>query len=172
MTMKWKCFCFISLLLAACSSSSSPPPSGPIAGWPNPAPGQWASGNYAQVVTPNLGTSFAIPGGNGLHYVYTRAPANLATASKIVLIFTVSGNATFGISDPTDGPPPQVDLFIWQAGDNLTCQGSYVNDRVFSNTRAPLQNGTNILTAVLADSDWHNCYGQPQGLSQAIGGAA
>lgn len=165
------------LLLAACSGGSSPPPS-PLAGWPTPAPGQWASGLYAQVVTPNIGASFAIPGGNGIHYIYTPAPANLKTAATMTLTYTVSGNATFGISDPSDVPPPQVDLFIWQAGDNLTCQGAFVNARQFSNQRSPLANGTYTLSVPLTQSAWHNCYGNgpppiaPPNLAQAINGAA
>lgn len=167
-----------SLLLAGCNSGGgSSPPTSPIAGWPAPAPGQWSSGLYAQVVTPNLGTSFAIPGGNGLHYVYTPAPANLKTASTMTLTYTISGNATFGINDPHDSPPPQIDLFIWQAGDNLSCEGSYVNDRQFSNARSPVANGTYTLTVPLTQSAWHNCLGNSPNaatpdLAQAIHSAA
>lgn len=156
-------------VLAGCSGGNSGG-SSPSVSWPVPVGGQWASA-FGQNPTANIGTSFSIPGGQGIHYVYTPA-ASIKTASNMSLTYTVSGDATFGINDPSDQPPPQVTLFIWEAGDNLSCQGSYVNARVFSNQRSPLQSGTYTLSAPLNQSAWHNCYGQAAGLSQAMGNAA
>lgn len=168
--MKYIPLC-LAFALAACSSSGPSPSSGSSTTWPMPAGGQWASG-FGQNPTANLGTTYTISGGQGMHYVYTPAPANLKTASSMTLTFTLSGNATWIIEDPSDTGPPMVDLFIWEAGDNLSCAGTYDNYRVFSGPRVQLQNGTYTLTAPLTQANWHNCYGQAAGLSQAIGGAA
>jgi hypothetical protein len=140
----------LALLLVGCSGGGS----ASSTTWPTPLPGQWATAFGENALA---GTTFDMPGPPGIHYVYT--PANgLAPGKTMTLTYTLTGDATFRPDDASDINPPTISLFIWQAGDNLTCAGAYAGYRQFLVTRLNLQFGTHTVSAVIEPADWTGCY--------------
>jgi hypothetical protein len=139
-------------LLAGCSGGSGGTSS---TTWPTPSPGQWATAFGEKAI---IGTTFNMPGPPGIHYVYTPAKS-LAIGKTMTLTYTLTGNATFKPSDASDINPPTISLFIWRAGDNLTCAGTYAGYRQFLVARSNLQFGTHTVSAVIEPANWTGCYG-------------
>jgi len=126
----------------------------------NPSQGQWL--NYAYAATSVLGNSFPI-NNNALGYVYTSPPATFKSGATITLVYTVTGNPNYSIADNnppgTDPLPASITLFAWGKGDDLKCDGQFVNYRMWFPARGPLTPGTHTLTGKIDGNLWTNCYG-------------
>jgi hypothetical protein len=150
----------------------------------DPGEGQWATA-FGQ--NPGIvGTSFAMQGGNGTHYVYTKA-VGLAVGKTMTLNYTISGSGTL-TSVPNDTDPPTISLFIWKKGDNLSC-GLASNNQPPS-TAGPLQyyrqflvarpalviGSPQTVSAQITATNWGACFGenagQTAGFAQAVSNAA
>jgi hypothetical protein len=150
-----KRYVLLAASLAACS-----PGGGNV--FPSPSSGKWTmwGGGRAIIATNNGTFSFPTQASNtSVNYVYTVPAANLATAGSITMSYSVDGNGAFGAA-ANDTPPDTMHLFLWQKGDNLSCEGSYASYRMFA-ARTLLVFGDNqTISAPLNYSSWTGCYPQ------------
>ena len=159
-------------LLSGCGQTTSTP-------FPIPAAGNWVTFGSHTGAVPSVFRQvnglwqFAWPSkarNSSVNYAYTKAPA-LKAGQTITLTYSIDGDATFGT---VDGGNPRIHLFIWEAGDNLSCVGGYASYRWWSPTGNPVQIGDKQVSTVLIDqSTWTNCYGEvdPAGFAKALANA-
>jgi hypothetical protein len=98
---------------------------------------------------------FDFPNQNGVHYVYTVAPA-IKAGQTITLQFAITGKGNFV---PTEGTATaRVRLFLQQRGDTLTAQEPY--KRWWSVSYVELHEGEFTLTASLSPGQWTSVFGR------------
>jgi hypothetical protein len=158
---------FLALLVSACSESNPQPSPYNI---PVAALGTWTefgtgTGSHGPPITKAADGkwSFAFPAkvnGSSVNYVYTK-PTSLAAGQTIVLTFSVDGDAIFGNADPDDTGTPSLRLFIWEAGDDLSGQGSFVYYRWWCSSGAVLKAGDNqTISCVVHPANWASVFGE------------
>lgn len=159
------------LLLSGCGGGGS---SSSSSGFPYPAAGQWAVAYGAQNTVIGA-PSYYMPKAPGTHYVYTPA-SGLALGKTMTLTYTLTETAGTVLThdDPADIDPPTVSLFIWQAGDNLSCAGAYAGYRQFLIARPNLTAGTHTVSAAITAANWTGCYPgeSAAAFNSAVAGAA
>jgi hypothetical protein len=99
--------------------------------------------------------------GSSVNYVYTKPSVALTQGQTFMLNHSVDGNATFGIADSRDVPPPAMRLFIWEAGDNLSGAGAYAYYRWWCSSPINLTFGDDqTLSCVIDGAQWTSVFGE------------
>jgi hypothetical protein len=175
------------LLIAACSDTN---PQSSLYDIPVAAIGTWVDfGTGTGTHGPSISKatdgswSFVFPAkvnGRSVNYVYTK-PASFAAGQTITLAFSIDGDATFGNADPNDTGTPSLHLFIWEAGDNLSGQGTFAYYRWWCSSGAVLKAGNNqTISCVVNPANWSSVFGEngansaaaQAGFAQAVRNAA
>ncbi len=122
-------------------------------------------------MTLNDDGSFTFPDSSGVvGYIYTARAAKLDQTAT--LDFTLSGSGTVVPSPASGAGSPQLRLFLWGKGDDLSCSGAFASYRWWSNPGAAglKSPSTQSLAVVLDPALWTNCNGQhdPSGFSNAL----
>ena len=128
---------------------------------PIPGAGQWVDfGRNKPTISSG---AFTFPGPGGVAgYFYTQPPTTMAQGQTVTLVYSIDGSTPeWGVSDPVDGPPATMHLFLWRRGDDLSCNGVMASYRFWAPSGVTLKLGdSQTLTSVLDPSVWTNCYGQ------------
>jgi hypothetical protein len=128
---------------------------------PIPGAGQWVDfGRNKPTISSG---AFTFPGPGGVAgYFYTQPPATMAQGQTVTLVYSIDGSTPeWGVSDPVDGPPATMHLFLWRRGDDLSCNGVMASYRFWAPSGVTLKLGDDqTLSSVLDPSVWTNCYGQ------------
>ncbi len=149
-----KKFLFLLLpFLAACSHSGSGGNTGGGGGVIVPPPG-WTA--YFGTTQGQRCDDFDFPTSGSINYCVNGGLRPLV-GQTISMTFTISGQVV--PVEAADIPPASLRLFIWRAGDNLSCGGVYQQYRIWSN-KVDLIPGTQTITARLSGDNWTDCYGQ------------
>lgn len=140
----------LALLLAGCSSDNGPSPQ------PQPPPSAtgWAASFSKGIVACddfNFGE---------LHYCTKAQPAK--AGQTITMKWTISGTGTLHNVGQGDIDPPTLRLFLWRAGDNMSCAGQMQQYRWWGvETKTDLVIGTQQATSTKLDPAlWTDCYGK------------
>ena len=165
----------ICLLLAARASTGGSPPSTSFGQWVTFGGGTGAGPNLFHKV--NGLWQFTVPteaSKSTVNYAYTKAPA-LQLGQTVTLNYGVEGNATFAplpqkeCGGVSGCGPAKIRLFLWEAGDDLSCaKGSYEGYRQWSDEALLVLGDNQTLSAVLDPSKWTDCFGNNFGLAQAV----
>jgi hypothetical protein len=159
-----KKFLLLALLLAGCSSG------GGSSGYniPTPSVGQWVDfGGNEPTITGNS-FNFGVGGSIIAGYFYTKFAKTPQVGQTLTLNYTLTANPAnpAWVQAPNGGDinPPTIHLFLWRAGDNLSCSGNgptgipYAQYRLFAG-RTPLVVGANQTISVKLDpSLWPGCF--------------
>jgi hypothetical protein len=128
---------------------------------PIPGAGQWVDfGRNKPTISSG---AFTFPGPGGVAgYFYTQPPTTMAQGQTVTLVYSIDGSTPeWGVSDPVDGPPATMHLFLWRRGDDLSCNGVMASYRFWPPSGVTLKLGDDqTLSSVLDPSVWTNCYGQ------------
>jgi len=128
---------------------------------PIPGAGQWVDfGRNKPTISSG---AFTFPGPGGVAgYFYTQPPTTMAQGQTVTLVYSIDGSTPeWGVSDPVDGPPATMHLFLWRRGDDLSCNGVMASYRFWAPSGVTLKLGDDqTLSSVLDPSVWTNCYGQ------------
>lgn len=143
---------FLLTVLAACEHKPYTPPPLP------PAPAGW---------NPVSCSDFDFPTNNLVGYCYNGS-LRASLGQYIRMTFTITGDASQLVPYETaDTPPATLRLFLWRAGDNMTCVGSMQQYRWWTGM-TNLTAGTHTVTARLVPEDWTDCYGQSGSTNPAL----
>jgi hypothetical protein len=142
-------FLIVALILAACGGNTPPAPS---AGW---------TCFKCSGMTLNGDGSFTFPNSGGaVGYIYTaKMPKQGQT---VALNFSLTGNGTVVPSPASGSGPPELRLFLWENGDDVSCSGQFASYRWWSNPGAAslVSPSNNNLAVVIDPAEWTNCIGQ------------
>jgi hypothetical protein len=109
----------------------------------------------------NSDGSFTFPAlGGAVGYIYTaKTPKQGQT---VTLDFTLTGTGTVIPSPASGSGPPELRLFLWEKGDDVSCSGQFASYRWWSNPgAAPLMSsGLRTLSVTVDPAFWTNCVGQ------------
>jgi hypothetical protein len=130
--------------------------------------------NAQQPQNPNFTFSYSSPSmgsrcddfewSNGsAHYCSKKMPVRMG--QTITLTFTLTGDV-YPI-EAADSPPAALRLFLWRAGDNMTCAGDYQQFRFWTG-KVDLTPGTHMISAKVDPALWTDCYGQPGSVKPAL----
>jgi hypothetical protein len=152
------------LALAGCKTGSSPPTNARAAVSMDPA--RWSfQASPGMPPSPSScgdGTQwcFDFPSRDGLQYLVTPVAGFVAGTMTAKFHIEADAGATFRESDPCgDRHQASVRLYFQRRGDQLTAR--YEDWRWWSNpAHVVLANGTHVLSAQLAASEWSQVYGK------------
>ena len=138
---------------------STTPPTGPT---------PIANPNY-----PKSAWMFSFPTSGGVDYLVT-PQSSLAGFGTLRMGFKVHGGGSLAPTVGTDSPPASVSLFVWRAGDNLSCQGPYASYRFWAGKQSITPGVHQVIDVSLSATPWTNCFGQsdPNGFSALLGNLA
>jgi hypothetical protein len=141
----------LALLLTARNDEGSPAVPAPISYWRiaySPNMPAWMSGTEGNWY-------FDFPNQNGVHYVYTAAPA-VRVGQTITMHFAITGKGNFV---PTEGTAPaRVRLFLQQQGDTLTAREPY--KRWWSTAYVELKEVDFTLSVPVSPDQWSSVFGR------------
>jgi len=154
----------IALSLAACSGGGGGSTSSNACDnsqfCPTPNVGQWVTFTAKSPQVNNNAFDFPCCDGKLIAgYFYTRLPAQPKVGQTLKLTYSLDvTNPIWATHDTGETPPPTLHLFIWQKGDNISCQGDYNFYRLFAARTLLVPGDNQTVSSLLSGTSWQGCY--------------